>query len=223
MRRADRLFKIVEFLKSRRRAVTAKIIAEEFEVNIRTVYRDIADLQLSGVPVIGEAGVGYMLNQDYIVRPLMFDIEEIEALVLGAQMVKSWADPALAKAARQSLNKITAIVPKERRSDMEDTALFSLPSQAKTEITIDSTALRHAIRLKKLVKFDYDKESKHRSSRHVRPLALAFFGPVWLLLGWCESRKDFRNFRLDRMKKLHITEEHFQDEQSKTLADFLRQ
>ncbi len=220
MRRADRLFRIVEHLKARRSVVTAQSLADTLEVSTRTVYRDIADLGASGVPVIGEAGVGYMLDRDYIVRPLMFDIEELDALMLGAQMVESWGDKGLSQAAHQAIDKITGVLPESLQREIAETFLFSLPSQAKPLLTIDFTGLRRAIRSKNLVEFSYKREDGKKSNRQVRPLCLAFFGPVWLLLGWCEMRNDFRNFRLDRMQKMKITENRFQDEKGKRLKDY---
>lgn len=222
MRRADRLFRIVEYLKAHRQAVKAEELADELEVSSRTIYRDMADLGASGVPVIGEAGVGYMLDRNYVVRPLMFGVEELDSLMLGAQMVKSWGDRALAKKAQSAIDKISSVLPDRLRAEMTDTALFSLPSQSRTPITIDFTALRKAVRAKNLVEFHYTKENGDESLRRVRPLALAFFGPVWLLTSWCETREDFRNFRLDRMDRMTVTDQKFRDEKGKTLRDYLK-
>ncbi len=223
MRRADRLFRIVEYLKARRQVVTADTLASELEVSVRTIYRDIADLGASGVPIIGEAGMGYLLNRDYLVRPLMFDIEELDALALGARMVESWGDRAIAKAARQAMDKITAVLPETLRNEIHSTAIFSLPSRGKRTLEIDFTSLRRVIRTKHIVEFTYTTEDQRVSQRRVRPLCLAFFAPVWLLTAWCETRKDFRNFRLDRMRKMRVTEDPFQDEKGKRLSDFQRQ
>jgi predicted DNA-binding transcriptional regulator YafY len=220
MRRADRLFRIVEYLKARRQAVTADTLAIELEVSVRTVYRDIVDLCDSGVPVIGEAGVGYVLDRDYTVRPLIFDTEELDALALGAQMVRSWGDREIAKSAKRAIDKITAVLPERLRAEILQTALFSPPSQAKVPIQVDFTALRRAIRTRNKVEFRYDALDGEQSERTVRPLCLAFFGPVWLFTGWCETRQDFRNFRLDRMSKLRINDERFADERGKRLSDY---
>lgn len=223
MRRADRLFRIVEYLKAQRQVVTAEMLAEELEVSVRTIYRDIADLGTSGVPIIGEAGVGYLLNKDYLVRPLMFDIEELDALVLGAQMVESWGDKGIAKAARQAVDKITAVLPETSRREFREAVLFSAPSKGKKPLQIDFTSLRRAIRTKHFVEFMYTTEDGTESQRRVRPLCLAFFAPVWLLASWCETRNDFRNFRLDRMQAMHINDEQFKDEKGKRLRDFQKQ
>ncbi len=222
MRRADRLFRIVEYLKARQQAVTASELAEELDVSMRTIYRDMADLELSSVPIIAETGVGYTLDRNYTVRPLMFDIEELDALALGAQMVRSWGDRELARSARSAIDKITAVLPQEVRIDFMQTALYSPPSQAKTNIRVDFAALRRSVRTRNMVSFDYVSLKDEKSSRSIRPLCLAFFGPVWLVVGWCELREDFRSFRLDRMSRLTIHDERFRDEPGKRLIDFKR-
>ena len=223
MRRADRLFRIVEYLKARRQAVTADKLAVELEVSVRTIYRDIADLSRSSVPIVGEAGVGYVLDRDYTVKPLIFDVEELDALALGAKMVKSWGDRDIAKAAGRAIDKITAVLPEALRAEILQTALFSAPSQARVPIKVDFSALRRAIRTRNKVEFAYEALDGAKTQRIVRPLCLAFFGPVWLFAGWCESREDFRNFRLDRMSKLGISACRFRDEPGKRLVDYKRQ
>jgi predicted DNA-binding transcriptional regulator YafY len=222
MRRADRLFRIVEYLKARRQVVTALSLAEELEVSVRTMYRDIADLVASGVPIIGEAGVGYLLDKDYVVRPLMFTVEELDALTLGAQMVQSWGDKELARAANQAIDKITSVLPEGLQKEISETFLFSMASKNDVKIHIDFTALRRAIRGKNIVEFGYTREDGEVSNRRVRPLCLAFFSPVWLISGWCEMREDFRNFRLDRIQDMVITDERFRDETGKRLSDYLQ-
>ncbi len=220
MRRADRLFRIVEYLKARRQVVRADDLAHELEVSTRTIYRDIADLSASGVPIIGEAGVGYILDKDYVVRPLMFDIEELEALALGAQMVKSWSDKDFANSAKSALDKISAALPDNLRQGLTETALFSYTSASRTPITFDFSSLRRAIRTKHYISFEYTREDNTHSKRQIRPLALVFFAPVWLLTGWCDLRSDFRNFRLDRMDNLEISDQIFRDEKGKRLTDY---
>ncbi len=133
MRRADRLFQIVQLLR-RRRVTTAAQIAERLEVSERTVYRDIRDLSLSGVPVLGEAGVGYRLGRDFDLPPMMFSVDEIQALVLGARMVESWGDEELRRAARGVLTKVEAVLPPSKRHRVQDTALFSLSSRVSPEV-----------------------------------------------------------------------------------------
>ena len=222
MRRADRLFRIVEYLKARQQAVTADTLADELLVSVRTIYRDIADLIASNVPIIGEAGVGYVLDRSHIVRPLVFDIEELDALALGAQMVSSWGDPEIALSAKRAIDKITAVLPDSLRAEILQTAMFSPPDQKSAPIRVDFTALRRSIRSKNLVNFHYYALDGNKTQRTVRPLCLAFFGPVWLLSGWCEYRQAFRNFRLDRMSQLEISKTHYSDEKGKRLIDFKR-
>ncbi|MEW4490353.1 YafY family protein [Thalassoglobus sp. JC818] len=223
MRRADRLFRIVEYLKTRREAVTGEEIAQEMEIGVRTVYRDIADLKASGVPIIGEAGVGYLLSKDYLVKPLMFNVDELDALTLGAQMVESWGDSALAHSARRAIEKITAVLPASLAEDANRSAAYACSSRSKVPITIDFAALRRAVRNKNWVEIQYTDESGRKSQRRIRPLCLVFIAPVWLLAAWCETRKDFREFRVDRITNLQITNAQFTNESGKTLKDLQEQ
>lgn len=219
MRRADRLFQIVQILR-RRRLTTARHLAETLAVSERTVYRDIRDLAASGVPVEGEAGVGYRLR-GFDLPPLMFSREEIEALVLGARIVESWADPGLARAAAEALAKVEAVLPRDRSHLVRDTHLFAPDDHARAEITVDLAALRAAVRESRRVRFCYTDGAGSDSERTVRALGLSFYGPVWLLAGWCELRHDFRTFRLDRMRDLEVLAGTFPREPGRTLQDFL--
>ncbi|QDS86303.1 HTH domain protein [Rosistilla ulvae] len=223
MRRADRLFRIVEYLKARREAVTASELGEELEVGVRTIYRDIADLKASGVPLTGEAGVGYLLSSNYVVRPLLFGDEELETLALGAQMVQSWADPAMAQAARKALDKITAVLPDSLGDSIRQSTCFSYPSSGKRPLQIDFTSLRRAIRTQHLVEFQYVDLAGSETTRQLRPLGLIFLAPVWIVAGWCELRQDFRNFRVDRIRRMDVLDAHFDLENGKTLADMHQQ
>ncbi len=220
MRRADRLFRIVEYLKARRQVVTAENLAGVLEVSKRTIYRDIADLNMSGVPIIGEAGVGYMLNRDYVVKPLMFGIEELDALMLGARMVQNLGDKELAKSASQAIDKLTSVLPEKLQEEASQTFLFSFPSKDEVRIEIDFTSLRRAIRSKNKIHLVYLDKDEEKTQRCVRPLCLVFFSPVWLLLAWCEKRNDFRNFRLDRIDNLSILDKKYKDEVGKRFYDY---
>ena len=220
MRRADRLYRISEFLKARRTVVTADRLAREMEVSKRTIYRDIADLMASGAPITGESGVGYLFDQSYILKPLMFTVEELEALVLGAKMVESWSEEKLATSAKSAIDKIASTLPPPLHRQMMDTALFSPRIIKREAINIDFAALRQAIRAKNIIEFHYHRLDGHSSKRRVRPLGLAFFGPTWLMAGWCENRQAFRSFRLDRMTAMLITDQHFPVEKGKRLRDF---
>ncbi|HEU5047457.1 MAG TPA: YafY family protein [Rickettsiales bacterium] len=223
MRRADRLFRIVEYLKARRQVVTAEKLAEVLEVSTRTIYRDIADLGASGVPILGEAGIGYILHRDHVVKPLMFGLEELDALMLGAQMVKSWGDKELARSASQAIDKLKSVLPENLQQEISNSFLFSMASKAKLQINVDFTALRRAIRTRNKLYFSYENEEGKVSQRCVRPLCLVFFSPAWLLLAWCEKRNDFRNFRLDRIRELTVMGELFKEEIGKRLYDYCQQ
>jgi predicted DNA-binding transcriptional regulator YafY len=171
--------------------------------------------------VEGEAGVGYILREGYDLPPLMFDEQEIEALVLGARIVEAWADPKLAEAAAEALAKIESVLPEPLRRHMAETSLLAPTDHFAERVSIDPVALRQAIRRTLKVRFAYSDGAERATTRSVRPLALAFYGPVWLLLSWCELRQDFRSFRLDRMSGLTVLDEPFRPERGKTLQDLL--
>ena len=219
MRRADRLFQIIQLLRLSR-VMTAQRLARELEVSERTIYRDVQDLMLSGVPIDGEAGVGYMLR-GYDLPPLMFTRDEVEALVLGARVVQSWADPELARAAKQVLSKVEAILPEGKDHLIRETPLFAPRHHLQVEVPIDLASLRATIRESRKVLFRYRDAAGTETERTVRPLGMAFYGPVWILVAWCELREDFRNFRPDRMRELRILDETFKADDSTSLEKFL--
>jgi predicted DNA-binding transcriptional regulator YafY len=219
VRRADRLFQIVQILR-RRRLTTARHLAESLEISERTVYRDIRDLAASGVPIEGEAGVGYRLR-GFDLPPLMFNREEVEALVLGARIVQSWTDPELARAASEALSKIEAALPRDRSHLVDGTPLFAPNDHWRVEIAVDLPTLRQAIRDSRKVRFRYIDAGGTPSERTVRPLGLSFYGPVWILAAWCELRRDFRAFRVDRIQDLEVLPGSFPPEPGRTLQDFI--
>jgi predicted DNA-binding transcriptional regulator YafY len=221
MRRADRLFEIIQLLR-RQKLVRACDLAEKLEVSERTVYRDMRDLMASRVPIEGEAGVGYALRQGFDLPPLMFDESEIEALVLGARIIESWTDAKLADAAGNVIAKVEAVIPERLRQHMAETALLAPTGHFAHPISIDPSALRLALRRRLKVYFHYQDGEERASTRTVRPLALSFYGPAWLLVSWCELRQDFRSFRLDRMAGLEVLDERFRPERGKTIQDFLK-
>jgi predicted DNA-binding transcriptional regulator YafY len=220
MRRADRLFRLVQVLRARRFA-TARTLAEALEVSERTVYRDVRDLSLSGVPIEGEAGVGYALRRDFDLPPLMFDYEEIEALTAGARMVQAWSSPKLAKAAQAALDKIAAALPAEKRIAMDRTRLYAPTFHVDRELGKAVDTMREAIVAGRRLAFGYKDEGGKPSERSVRPLGLYFWGRRWTLAAWCEMREDFRNFRLDRVSDV-AAGSRFPNEPGKRLEDFLR-
>jgi predicted DNA-binding transcriptional regulator YafY len=220
MRKAERLFQIVQFLRKRRRAVTATVIAEHFGICERTVYRDLQALMASGVPVSGAAGVGYLFDKKYELPPVIFDEDELEALALGAAMVNHWTDDIFAARARSALSKIEAVLPEALQERMQQLVLYAEPSRARLPWSVSFSGLRASIRQRRKLRFAYRDEAGRESRRKVRPLAMVFFGPVWLLVGWCETRRAFRNFRLDRIEGLEQLDEDFTDEPGKTLKDY---
>ena len=208
MRRADRLFQIVLLL-DRGRAVTARELAEALQVSERTIYRDVADLSRSGVPISGEAGVGYLMRPGYRLPPLMFDPDELAALALGSRMVQSWADPALGRAAERALLRIESVLPKALRHDPARDALlvpgFHVPAAMRTPMT----ELREAIAAHRKLRLAYTRADGAASERIVHPVGLVFWGETWTLGAWCELRGDFRSFRLDRIAALAPLDAHF--------------
>ncbi len=221
MRRADRLFEIIQHMR-RKPTIKAADLAAALEVSERTIYRDMQDLMASGVPIEGEAGIGYVLKAGFDLPPLMFKEQEIEALVLGARMVESWADPELAEAASNAIAKIEAVVPDRLRGYMASTALLAPAANGFAPIKCDLGDVRRAIRSQFKLRFRYTDVVRQKSERTVRPLSLAFFGPVWILAAWCELREDFRTFRLDRIEHLAVTGDRFRAERGRTLNDFLK-
>ena len=221
MRRADRLFQIVNVLRRRRTATTATHLAERLGVSDRTVYRDIRDLILAGTPIGGEAGVGYRIRPGYDLPPLMFDRDEIQALVLGARMVRQFGDPALARASDAILGKIAAIVPKDLAPLIADTRLF-VPSIIGAGGSADALAVaREALIARRKLELSYATSDGVATTRRVRPLGIFFWGRTWTLAAWCELRQDFRNFRLDRIAISTMLDGTFEDEAGKTLRDML--
>lgn len=210
MRRADRLFQIIQYLQGRK-LVTAKQLAERLEVSERTVYRDVQDLMLSGVPIEGEAGVGYMLRAGFHLPPLMFSPEEMEALITGARLVKSWAGDKLAAAADQAIAKIEHVLPPKLKQEIGDTRLFAPGFHSYSRHTVQMDALRTAINKRQVLRIEYLKEDGQASAREVWPLGLFFWGAVWTLAAWCELRNDYRNFRIDRIQNLREVDRKFEE------------
>lgn len=218
MRRADRLFQIVQFLRSRR-LTTAQWLAERLQVSVRTIYRDIQDLSLSGVPLEGEAGVGYVLRQPMDLPPLMLEREEIEALLIGARMLNAWADPQLQRAAESALAKIHGVLPNSLRDEFNRNQLFA--PEVNSYPVHWLAQLRQAIRQRRKLQLGYRDQNDQASQRLIWPLGLFFWGQTWTLCSWCELRNDFRNFRIDRVQSLNDTEEHFETTAGQRLEDYL--
>jgi len=221
MRRADRLFQIVQFIRGRRRT-TAAFLAQRLEVSERTVYRDIADLQHQGVPIEGEAGVGYRLGTGFELPPLMFTQDEASALVAAARLAQSWLDPAMARDVETALGKILSVLPRAARVSAEALALYAPQLGIDDAMRGRLQALREAVQSRHKLLLRYRDSDGAASERTVRPLGCFFWGKVWTLSAWCELRNDFRGFRVDRIDALAPLVERFRDEPGKTLAELLR-
>jgi predicted DNA-binding transcriptional regulator YafY len=222
MRRADRLFRIVQLLRRRRTVVTAAHIAEKLEVSERTVYRDIRDLIQTGTPIDGEAGVGYRLQPGYDLPPLMFDREEIQALVLGARIVAQFGDRALALASESILSKVAGVLPKDLVPLLADTRLFVPNTRSGARSAAALAVAREALVAQRRLQVKYTNERGEVTERTVRPLGLFFWGKTWTLAAWCELRVGFRNFRLDRVGEVTVGD-RFDQEAGRTLRDMLIQ
>jgi len=222
MRRADRLFQLVQLIRGRR-LTTAAFLAQRLEVSERTVYRDVADLQHQGVPIEGEAGVGYRLGAGFELPPLMFTQEEASALMAAARLAQSWVDPALARNIETGLGKILSVLPPAARVSAEALALYAPALGLDDAMRNRLQTLREAVEARQKLRLSYRDVSGDASERTVRPLGCFYWGKVWTLSTWCELRRDFRGFRIDRMDAVKVLPERFRDEAGKTLADMLRQ
>ena len=221
MRRADRLFQLVQLIRGRR-LTTADFLATRLETSVRTIYRDIADLQAQGVPIEGEAGVGYRMRAGFDLPPLMFTQEEAQGLVACVRMAQPRLDRALAAHAEAALGKIMAVLPARARAAAETLAIYVPPMLEDSSTRERLQPLRHAAEQRFKVRLQYQDAVDALSERVVRPLGCFFWDRVWTLGAWCELRQDFRSFRLDRMTEVQVLNERFQDESGKTLPDLLR-
>jgi predicted DNA-binding transcriptional regulator YafY len=222
MRRADRLFLIIHALRGRRSAQPARRLAETLGVSLRTVYRDVADLQLSGVPIEGEAGVGYMLRKGADIPPLMFNADELEALVVGTRFVRAFGGERLGRSASAALLKINAVLPPDLRERGRRTRIFAPALADRIEATGLIDRLHAAIQARSVLLLDYRDQHDAVTRREVEPLCLAFWGGSWTLGGWCRLRRDFRNFRPDRIATLADAGQTFEDDPARGLEAYLR-
>jgi predicted DNA-binding transcriptional regulator YafY len=221
MRRAARLFEIVQLVRGRRLS-TAAFLAARLEVSERTVYRDIADLAAQGVPIEGEAGVGYRMRPGFDLPPLMFTTDEARALVAAVRLAEQRLDAGLAGYAEAALSKILAVLPAAVRAAADSVAVLAPPVEIDPAARARLEVLRHAVEAKRKAHLVYTDLKEATSERTVRPLGCVYWGTVWTLAAWCESRRGFRSFRVDRIVRLEVLEEPFRDEPGKTLADLLR-
>jgi predicted DNA-binding transcriptional regulator YafY len=221
MRRADRLFQLVQLVRGRRLA-TGEWLAARLEVSLRTVYRDIADLQAQGVPIEGEAGVGYRMRAGFDLPPLMFTTDEAKSLVACVRLAQPRLDAALAEAAESALSKVLAVLPTGARAAAESLAVYAPYYEVAPQVRTHLEALRVATESRRKVRLQYLDLKDVQSERTVRPLGSFYWGAVWTLAAWCEAREDFRSFRVDRIERLQPLDERFRDEAGKTLADLFR-
>jgi predicted DNA-binding transcriptional regulator YafY len=221
MRRADRLFDIIQHLRTARGPVTAAALAETLEVTVRTVYRDVATLQARRVPIEGAAGIGYVLRRGFDLPPLMFNVEEIEAIVVGARMVARTGDPGLQGAAESVLSKVTVVLPESLRTQLTAAPIFVSESGAPVPESIDLSVVRQAIRDERKLDIGYVDERGARSQRIIWPIAVAYYVQATLIGAWCELRQDYRHFRADRINDLRVLDERYPSDNGRLMAEWL--
>lgn len=209
MRPADRLFRIIQLMRAKGRAMTAAEIAGEMEVAPRTIYRDMEHLIASGAPIDGERGVGYLLREAFDAPPLTFTYEQLEALAFGVRAVRMLGDPTLAQAGREALDKIERQLPPEHAERLRAAPLFAFRSSWQPQPPARLGDIRKAIAERRKLTIGYRSLSEDTTSRTVWPLGLSVFGHLWLMTSWCELRNDFRDFRLDRIEALTVERQRF--------------
>jgi predicted DNA-binding transcriptional regulator YafY len=207
MRRTERLFQIIQILRSKRRLVTGSELAEELEISLRTLYRDMAELVAQRVPIRGEAGAGYMLDAGYDMPPLMLTHDELEAAVLGAAWVAQRGDPSLARGARDLIAKITEAIPPALRPVLLDSGLKPISYKPVVTETFEVASLRGAIRDRRKVTIAYEDAEGRPSDRTIWPIFIAYMEEKRIIVAWCELRTDFRHYRTDRVRSLQVLEE----------------
>lgn len=220
MRRADRLFQIVQLLRTRKQ-MTALQLAESLEVSERTIYRDVQDLSFTGVPIISETGVGYSLDKSYNLPPITFSESELESLLVGARMVQGWTDKHMAAEATRAIERIESILPEHLKSTLESIEMLVPTFHIFSDVSEKMPWLRSAIKEQKKIEISYQRADGEYSDRIIWPLGLFFWGNVWTLVAWCELRNDYRQFRIDRMQKLKVLESGFLTAQNQTLKNYL--
>jgi predicted DNA-binding transcriptional regulator YafY len=223
MRRAERLFQIVQILRRSSRPVTAEAMAAELETSKRSVYRDIAALIGQRVPVRGEAGIGYVLEGGFDLPPLMLTEDETEAAVLGAQWVAGHGDPALARAARDLIAKIAAVLPEDLRPLIESAGARTAPGWRIPPDGFDVAMARAWIRAGRKIVLDYRDGEGRESRRTIWPVAIGYMEARRVLVGWCELRRDFRDFRADRVTGADFLDDRFPDRPAALRTRWLKQ
>lgn len=222
MRKSERLLQLLVLLRGKRRASTAAELATRMGVSERTIYRDIQSLLLSGVDIVGEAGVGYVLKPGSEVPPLMFTEQELEALVLGVRLVKGWGDDKLVRAAETAQSKIQAVLPQQILQSQETKLTkYLVPDYKRTSRVQFSELIAEAIDGLVVIDIKYRDEAKKSSTRKINPLGLLFWGEAWTVVAWCQLRSDYRLFRLDRILEAKLLNEKFETSAEISLAHYL--
>lgn len=204
MRRTERLFQIIQILRAKRSPVTGKSLADELEISLRTLYRDMAELIAQRVPITGEAGTGYVLDDGYDMPPLMLTADELEAAVLGASWVAGQADPSLGLAARDLVAKLSEAIPAELRPIVLDAGVRTVSMRKSAQEKFDGVLLRQAIRERLKLQLAYEDQQGNPSERVIWPLLIAYLDNVRFIVAWCETRQDYRHFRTDRVRELDV-------------------
>ena len=221
MRRADRLFDIIQTLRTAARPVTAAALAEGFEVTVRTVYRDIAALQASRVPIEGAPGLGYVLRRGFDLPPLMFTTEEVDAIAVGVRLLRRLRDPKLQAAAQSVLAKLSVVIPEPLQSQLIAAPVYVSDGDAPSVTGLDLAQLRDAIRDNRKLAITYIDEEGRRSQRTIWPIAIAYYVDATLVGAWCELRRDFRHFRVDRIEGSQLLEDRFPPDNGRLMAEWL--
>jgi predicted DNA-binding transcriptional regulator YafY len=222
MRRADRLFDIIQRLRTAGRPMTAAALADELEVTVRTVYRDVATLQARRAPIDGAPGIGYVLRRGFDLPPLMFTTEEIEAIAVGARLVSRTGDPALQDAAESVLSKVTVILPEALRAQLVAAPIYVSRAGAPVAEGVDLSAVRQAIRDERKLRIAYADEKGERTDRIIWPIAVAYYVQATLIGAWCELRQDYRHFRADRIASVVVLDERYPSDNGRLMAEWLQ-
>lgn len=222
--RSKRLLSILDELRSRRRPVSAEVLANALGVSVRTIYRDMQTLQTMGAPIRGESGMGYQIDGGTFLPPLHLAEDELDALLIGVRMLQSRADSELSDAAARALSKIGAALPETLDHPFQDSPLLALSAQASTSKLRAGmlSELCEVIRRKIRTHITYEDLKGRKSYRCVRPLGVTCFDSVWLFTAWCETREDFRNFRVDRVTSVERTDSQFKDRRGQSFKDYIR-
>lgn len=221
MHKSERLFELVNILRSRHTAINAAALAERLAVSERTIYRDIQSLILQGVAVEGEAGIGYRLRRDAHIPPLQFSRDELEALLLGARMAQGWSDSAMARNADTAITKILAALPSQLKAADEELPLKVPRFESNAIFTQFSEELRNAIKQHWVVSIHYKDANKNPTHRAIEPLGLIFWGATWTLVAFCQLRQAYRCFRLNQLASVTITGNSFSTHPGKNLQHCL--